>query len=398
MEALRAAGRAVLRSPRLARHGLGLRRRRKLPESWADMQEPLLDGMCFTLKYLGMTLVEKPKGEDMAAAAIRRIVATARVGARKFQKVILTVSPRGISLQDADTKEMVENISIYRISYCTTDKLQNKVFAYVAQSQESGALECHAFLSPKKKIAQAVTLTVAQAFQMALDLWEAAHAGSRQEQPFHPSCVLESSEPGRPSEPAPPGSPPFRHQFGVQRRKRRRKITSVKPYLGLAWGMMGTLFSSKAAWRSWGGEPTAQQSQHLSCPEQARLLHSYCATTRGKPQTAGRGWRGLETSPLLAPRLPWAKPNLCNNGPATQDSPCACTQARQHLLLPLALPTRHGVCWHRCPAVHRLQHPLLVLLSACMNCLKLQLLPARAGGPVLLARPAPSVRRATPVL
>ncbi|KFQ25700.1 Low density lipoprotein receptor adapter protein 1, partial [Merops nubicus] len=138
----------------------------ELPETWADMQEPLLEGMCFTLKYLGMTL--------------RCLVSPhcqARVGARKFQKVILTVSPRGISLQDADTKEMVENISIYRISYCTTDKLQNKVFAYVAQSQESGALECHAFLSPKKKIAQAVTLTVAQAFQMALDLWETAHAG-----------------------------------------------------------------------------------------------------------------------------------------------------------------------------------------------------------------------------
>lgn len=52
----------------------------ELPESWADMQEPLLEGMCFTLKYLGMTLVEKPKGEDMAAAAIRRIVATVRAG------------------------------------------------------------------------------------------------------------------------------------------------------------------------------------------------------------------------------------------------------------------------------------------------------------------------------
>lgn len=50
----------------------------ELPESWADMQEPLLEGMCFTLKYLGMTLVEKPKGEDMAAAAIRRIMATVR--------------------------------------------------------------------------------------------------------------------------------------------------------------------------------------------------------------------------------------------------------------------------------------------------------------------------------
>ncbi|XP_015471373.1 low density lipoprotein receptor adapter protein 1-like [Parus major] len=194
------------------------------------MQEPLLEGMCFTLKYLGMTLVEKPKGEDMAAAAIRRIVATARVGARKFQKVILTVSPRGISLQDADTKEMVENISIYRISYCTTDKLQNKVFAYVAQSQENGALECHAFLSPKKKIAQAVTLTVAQAFQMALDLWEATHAaGSRQDQPLHPSCVLESSEPGRPCEPAPSGSAPFRHHFGEEEEEEDDNVNETLP-------------------------------------------------------------------------------------------------------------------------------------------------------------------------
>ncbi|XP_068535326.1 low density lipoprotein receptor adapter protein 1-like isoform X5 [Anas acuta] len=258
MEALRAAGRAVLRSPRLARHGLGLCRRRKLPESWADMQEPLLEGMCFTLKYLGMTLVEKPKGEDMAAAAIRRIIAMAQVGARKFQKVILTVSPRGISLQDADTKEIVENISIYRISYCTTDKLQNKIFAYVAQSQESGALECHAFLSPKKKIAQAVTLTVAQAFQMALDLWEAANAGSRQEQPLHLPCVLEHSEPGRASEPAPPGSPPFRHQFREE--EEEEEDENLDETLSGCLAVMGVLFSSKAAWRSWGGESTAQQS------------------------------------------------------------------------------------------------------------------------------------------
>ncbi|XP_039385683.1 low density lipoprotein receptor adapter protein 1-like isoform X5 [Mauremys reevesii] len=214
MEALRAAGRAVLRSPRLARHGLGLCWHRKLPENWADMQEPLLEGIGFTLKYLGMTLVEKPKGEDMAANAIRRIIAMARVGAKKFQKVILTVSPRGISLQDAETKEMIECVSIYRISYCTTDKLQNKVFAYVAQSQQSGALECHAFLSSKKKIAQAVTLTVAQAFQVALDHWETAQAGSVQEQSL-PECTLESNRPGSTSEPAPvpTGSTPFKHHF-----------------------------------------------------------------------------------------------------------------------------------------------------------------------------------------
>ncbi|XP_077782801.1 low density lipoprotein receptor adapter protein 1-like isoform X7 [Podarcis muralis] len=182
MEALRAAGRAVLRSPSLARHRLGVARlrRHQLPESWSDMREPLLEGMGFALKYLGMTLVEKPKGEDMASAAIHRILATARVGPKKFRKVILTVSPRGLSLQDAETKETIETISIYRcVRMLLQDKLQNKVFAYVAQNPQSGALECHAFLSPKKKIAQAVTLTVAQAFQVALDLWEAAQAGGR---------------------------------------------------------------------------------------------------------------------------------------------------------------------------------------------------------------------------
>lgn len=32
--------------------------------------------MLFSLKYLGMTLVEQPKGEEMSAAAVKRIVAT----------------------------------------------------------------------------------------------------------------------------------------------------------------------------------------------------------------------------------------------------------------------------------------------------------------------------------
>ncbi|KAM6459074.1 uncharacterized protein PHA67_008067 isoform 3-T3 [Liasis olivaceus] len=99
-----------------------------------------------------------------------------------------------------------------RISYCTTDKLQNKVFAYVAQNPQSGALECHAFLSPKKKIAQAVTLTVAQAFQVALDLWQAAQAGSREEEKHlpRPMCPIEST---CPPVRTPLGSPPFKTDF-----------------------------------------------------------------------------------------------------------------------------------------------------------------------------------------
>lgn len=128
--------------------------------------------MVFSLKYLGMTLVERPKGEELSAAAVKRIVATAKASGKKLQKVTLKVSPRGIILTDSLTSQLIENVSIYRISYCTADKMHDKVFAYIAQSQQNESLECHAFLCSKRKVAQAVTLTVAQAFKVAFEFWQ----------------------------------------------------------------------------------------------------------------------------------------------------------------------------------------------------------------------------------
>ncbi|MEQ2167805.1 Low density lipoprotein receptor adapter protein 1 [Goodea atripinnis] len=64
------------------------------------------------------------------------------------------------------------------ISYCTADKMHDKVFAYIVQSQHNETLECHAFLCSKRKMAQAVTLTVAQAFRVAFEFWQAAKEGT----------------------------------------------------------------------------------------------------------------------------------------------------------------------------------------------------------------------------
>lgn len=41
---------------------------------------------------------------------------------------------------------------LFRISYCTADKMHDKVFAYIAQNQHSESLECHAFLCTKRKV------------------------------------------------------------------------------------------------------------------------------------------------------------------------------------------------------------------------------------------------------
>ncbi|XP_031143078.1 low density lipoprotein receptor adapter protein 1a isoform X2 [Sander lucioperca] len=132
--------------------------------------------MTFNLRHLGMTLVDQPKGEELSAAAVKRIVATAKAIGKKPKKVALKVSPRGIVLYDRLTDKLLENVSIYRISYCTVDKLHDKMFAYIAQNTLNGTLECHAYLCSKRKVAQAVALTVAQAFTVAFELWQVAKA------------------------------------------------------------------------------------------------------------------------------------------------------------------------------------------------------------------------------
>uniref|UniRef100_A0A3B3S0W9 Low density lipoprotein receptor adaptor protein 1b n=1 Tax=Paramormyrops kingsleyae TaxID=1676925 RepID=A0A3B3S0W9_9TELE len=177
MDALKSAGRAIIRSPSLAKQSWGVGKHKKLPENWTDTRETLLEGMVFRLKYLGMTLVEEAKGEELSAMAVKRIMATAKASGKKLQKVTLNISPRGIVLYDSLSNQLIENISIYRISYCAADKNHDRVFTYIAQSQQNETLACHAYLCPKRKVAQAVTLTVAQAFRVAFEFWQVAKEG-----------------------------------------------------------------------------------------------------------------------------------------------------------------------------------------------------------------------------
>ncbi|NP_001139883.1 Low density lipoprotein receptor adapter protein 1 [Salmo salar] len=126
MDALKSAGRAIIKSPGVPRHTWGTSKHEKLPENWTDTKETLLEGMVFQVKYLGMTLVGQPKGEDMAAAAIHRIVSTARASAKKFRKVTLTISPKGIIITDTETQDLIENVSIYSHRHAPRDPYRTR--------------------------------------------------------------------------------------------------------------------------------------------------------------------------------------------------------------------------------------------------------------------------------
>ncbi|XP_012261391.1 low density lipoprotein receptor adapter protein 1-like isoform X1 [Athalia rosae] len=132
----------------------------------------------FTLKYLGSTLVETPSSEEATAEAIKTIITMAKASGKKLQRVSLAVSLRGIRMTDVATEEDQLQVSIYRISYCSADATHDHVFAFIATNLNE-TMECHAFLCPKRKMAQTVTLTVAQAFNTAYQAWQLTQVDPR---------------------------------------------------------------------------------------------------------------------------------------------------------------------------------------------------------------------------
>ncbi|GFG29608.1 hypothetical protein Cfor_10436 [Coptotermes formosanus] len=155
----------------------------KLCEEWALASnndcEPHLptDGVTFMVKYLGSTLVETPSNEEATAEAIKTIITMAKASGKKLQRVALSVNLHGIKVVDLGTEDIHLEVSIYRISYCSADAAHDHVFAFIATNSNE-TMECHAFLCPKRKMAQAVTLTVAQSFNTAYELWQISQESS----------------------------------------------------------------------------------------------------------------------------------------------------------------------------------------------------------------------------
>ncbi|RUS90884.1 hypothetical protein EGW08_001391 [Elysia chlorotica] len=148
----------------------------KIPEGWAENKEPVAEGITFYLKYIGSTLVEElddnqTYGDGISSKAVHNIILMAKAANKKLLKTALTVSGKGIRTVDMASNQLMFDISIYRVCFCTADKTHDKVFAYIARNTTNETMECHAFLCAKLKIAQAVTLTVSQAFSVAQDRW-----------------------------------------------------------------------------------------------------------------------------------------------------------------------------------------------------------------------------------
>jgi len=131
--------------------------------------DPVLEGIHFKVKFLGSCPVTSDSGEEVTANAIKCILATAKRLDKKLPRVEVTVSLAGVSVVEQEAMQCLLDLPIDSISYCSADPTYDHVFSLLC-TREDG-FTCYAFLTPKRKMAQAATLTIAQAFNLAYELW-----------------------------------------------------------------------------------------------------------------------------------------------------------------------------------------------------------------------------------
>ncbi|KAL0267623.1 UNVERIFIED_CONTAM: hypothetical protein PYX00_009839 [Menopon gallinae] len=137
--------------------------------NWIHSPDALQRGhIAYLVKFLGSTEVDQPKGIEVVKEGIRKLKFNQQLRkaeGTKTPKVELTISIDGVAIQEPKTKRIMNQYPLHRISYCADDKGEKKFFSFIAKEQDSDHHVCFVFVSDK--LAEEITLTIGQAFDLA---------------------------------------------------------------------------------------------------------------------------------------------------------------------------------------------------------------------------------------
>ncbi|XP_021933552.1 PTB domain-containing engulfment adapter protein 1 isoform X2 [Zootermopsis nevadensis] len=137
--------------------------------NWIHPPDALQRGhIAYLVKFLGSTEVDQPKGIEVVKEGIRKLKFNQQLRkaeGSKTPKVELTISIDGVAIQEPKTKRIMHQYPLHRISYCADDKGEKKFFSFIAKEPDSERHVCFVFVSDK--LAEEITLTIGQAFDLA---------------------------------------------------------------------------------------------------------------------------------------------------------------------------------------------------------------------------------------
>jgi len=142
-------------------------------KNWIHSPDTLLNGhVVYLVKFLGDIEVDQPKGIEVVKQGVQKLkfnqqLKKAESGSSnsKMPKAELTISVNGVTIIEPKTKEILHEYPLHRISYCADDKAEKRFFSFIAKDADSNRHTCFVFLSDK--LAEEITLTVGQAFELA---------------------------------------------------------------------------------------------------------------------------------------------------------------------------------------------------------------------------------------
>ncbi|ETN71140.1 phosphotyrosine interaction domain protein [Necator americanus] len=142
--------------------------------SGAKYGDVLLNGRVeYSVKFFGSQEVKEAKGTEVIRDAIHAIQFQNGVkrfestqSGNKLQKVDIQINVEGVTIVDSKTKMALHRYPLQKISFCADDKQDKRIFSFIAKSESDPSKhECYVFLSDK--MAEQITLTVGEAFDLA---------------------------------------------------------------------------------------------------------------------------------------------------------------------------------------------------------------------------------------
>ncbi|KAF4517362.1 hypothetical protein B566_EDAN014163 [Ephemera danica] len=128
------------------------RRKEHVPESskphvWQSDEAAVRAGTCsFHVKYLGCVEVFESRGMQVCEEALKVL----RNSRRRPVKAILYVSGDGLRVVEDETKGLIVDQTIEKVSFCAPDRNHDKGFSYICRDGTTRRWMCHGFLALKE--------------------------------------------------------------------------------------------------------------------------------------------------------------------------------------------------------------------------------------------------------
>ena len=158
---------AVRRSPlNVRKHGA------KYSLVTAEEKDPFVEGINFQCNFVGSTVVKNKFDHPDTRAAIKEIWDHTS-HSKSLKKMTIKVKAESIRIKDVSTKSIVDDLPMYRISYCgTTSDMPNLFYFIHRDGEDSKRLTAEIFKLESHQKVRALILTVQKAFNIAFKVWQ----------------------------------------------------------------------------------------------------------------------------------------------------------------------------------------------------------------------------------